>query len=566
MAEEHSLVPRRLDVVEKWRTAARSREHLPPTSSQPLSENVSPTEQTGSNASSSSFIHGDPNRDPFYLERSLENTRTRNISALSSREVELEELGNQHLTSCVKENGLRHQAHLPDNPVPRHIRGSPRGFEPSPLSDLPMNTRRAPGHCGQSSCSSLRSNETGATPDLSPSSSFSSAHSGMTPLEAVWKTTERLAFQGKDVPQDRSHSATRFYQPAFTSRGRPLSPTATSESTNGSSETLTMARRALLDSKSYLHTKPLPNIPLPNIPIPPTNPKSPTPQQRRPSPRWRGQINQSKASPGVNPVTPEPRASPLDHTFSIPTSTSLSPVPNSTATSPSITLQGADPSLTGRAPTPASTANEQSVWESDSDSESLAPKSQSRRRPIKTLQKLRSRVQLRYGAKSETRLNADSHNGASSQETIPAFPSSSMDYPCREPRTVSNGNSTPDRFPGREKQARHHYASSTASLPHFLSRNGSESSPYEIDTSTAAAIQARRRRRHNSDKSGVTLFPEVGRSDVYTRGVHLDPNASPKVLRPDRLGVFRRLWCSLQMLDCQSPIQQTDQPHFRRTM
>jgi hypothetical protein len=508
-------------------------------------------------------VPGDPNLDPFYLERSLEDSKSWECHAADDTDVELEDVEIEYFMSYMTED----KPQLPDDPVEIPCSSHQSQSVRAPIYTTPPHWQRTALHYSQSSCSSIRTDATGVTPDLTPSSSFSSTSSVPNCPEAVRKATEQLAFHSDRIRRERSGSAARFYLPAATpptqSRActRPSTPvertgTATLhfELNNLSSETLTMIPKdPPAPAASSMRSKPLPSLP----PLT-RNPSGPAPQRKCHSPGPRAPIELSLISPPslINPVTMEPHASHFDHALFIPAHDCPSPVPHPALPSPPISRQITSGSSRGRASTSTSVAHgEQSVWESDSDSESITAKSHSRRGPIETLRKVRSRVQLRRIAKSEGKLRADTPDTRAGQhDTLPT----SFPHPYAEARAAASVTSIPDALPMPmpNKQTLRLVAPSMTSLPRPDSRYSNEKGMYEFNTSTAAAIQAqsRRRQRSNAGESLLSLKQEMTYDRYYCqrRDLHYsdpDPGPGPSSTRPS---VFKRVWGSLRALNCRS--------------
>lgn len=512
-------------------------------------------------------VPGDPNLDPFYLERSLDVSRSWDCHTEEDTDVELEDLENEYFMSCMTDD--KHSLPIDHHRLPAEVKGDIYQANPLPASlyQTPSHLKlQKPFHNSQDSCSSIRTDGTGVTPDLTPSSSFSSTSTYSAPNcpEAVRKATEQL---DDWVHRGRSDGRPRFYLPAPTpdtqSRActppstpteRPRIATLVTEPDNLSSETLTMVhRKPVATSTSSLRSKPLPNLP-------PLQKKSsgPPPRKKCSSPGLRTQIDPSQISPPslMNPITMEPHTSPFDYGLFIPAHECPSPVPNPVPPSPPITRQFTNTSTKGRPSTSTSIAHgEQSVWEPDSDSESVQGRLQSRRGAIDTLRKVRSRVQLRRMAKSEGKLHADIHGTSSTPpETGETTPPPMLPHirPYLDEQASASLTSIPDMFFPSRRQTLRLVAPSMASLPRAQSQHSNEKIGCEMDTSTAAAIQAqcRRRQRSNVTVESLVFSKEDSYDQSYSQDdAHLDPDAALSLGRP---GMFKRMWGSLRTLNCRS--------------
>ncbi|KAL1968124.1 hypothetical protein VTN77DRAFT_2255 [Rasamsonia byssochlamydoides] len=552
MAGECAALPCDLDASGKLAKSALENRLAPPqqsTSQQRIEQLVS---------AKSAPVEEDPNLDPFYLERSLEDSKSWGCHAVDDTDVELEDLEIEYFMSYMTDDKQK---------SPVHNRYQPQSFQ-APVYATPSNWKRTPVHYSQSSCSSIRTDATGLTPDLTPSSSFSSTYSVPNCPEAVRKATEQLALHSDRIRRQRSGSAARFYLPvatpptqwrACTRPSTPVERPATAapyvEENNLSTETLTMIQKdppAPAASSSSLRSKPLPSLP----PLTRNPSSGPAPPKKCHSPGPRSPIDAALISPPslINPVTMEPHASHFDHALFIPAHDCPSPVPNPTAPPPTITRQATSASSKGRPSTSTSVAHgEQSVWESDSDSESIITKSHYRRGPIETLRKVRSRVQLRRMAKSEGKLHADIHATPPKQDdTTPKLPQ----QPYVAPPAVASVTSIPDvLLTTQGKPTLRLVAPSMTSLPQPQSRHSSsEKEGYEINTTAAAAIQAQTRRRQRSyAEETVPFSKEEFTHERYYCQTRVAPRVdSDQALSLNRRSMFQRVWGSLRALNCRS--------------
>ncbi|OKL62817.1 hypothetical protein UA08_01874 [Talaromyces atroroseus] len=531
----------------------------------------------------------DPNLDPFYLERALEASKQWDARPDDESEVDLEDLENEYFMSYMTEETQTIPEHH-DHSVHTHASHYQQAQSlQKPAYPATPDWTRTYNHQSQSSCSSIQTDATGVIPDLTPSSSFSSTYSDPDYTPGTRKPMQQHFMYHNSAVRERSHTAARFYLPAATpdtqSRActRPSTPVertaaaALAEYHNLSSETLTMVpKEPAAAAASSLHSKPLPSLP-PILKNP-----CPVPPKKCQNGGSKSQIDASLISPPslVNPVTMEPHMSPFNHALFIPAHDCPSPIPNHTPMTPLIARQNTNASTKGRPSTSTSVAHgEQSVWESDSESGSISGKSQSRRGPIDTLRKVRSRVQLRRIAKSDAKLHAEinsatitssltSSNTANGngglwapsplnagQPEAGARPSPPPGLASLDTRTAASATSIPDMLPPPPlKQTLRLVAPSTTSLPRPQSQHSSEKLSGDIDSSTAAAIHAQSRRRQRSNATDDFLpFPKTETVNQYYCSSHVLPSSgtvSSNNPSMDQPTVFRRIWGSLRSLDC----------------
>jgi hypothetical protein len=507
-------------------------------------------------SSTSVAIAEDSHLDPFYLEHALDASKQWDARTIDDSDVELEDLENEYFMSYMtedKKQSLSSQYYHPTQIVAAHYDTSSLRTADCPATP---DCQRTYNHHSQTSYSSIHTDASGLTPDLTPSSSFSSTCSASNCPEDVQKATQQLALHSERAPgRDRSRSAARFYLPAATpdtqSRActRPSTPAeraASSKSKTPSSETLVMVHRhPATPAASSLRSKPLPSLP----PIL-KNPGQAPPRKTH-SAGSRSQIDTSQISPPslMNPVTMEPHTSPFDHALFIPSRDCPSPVPNP---SPPITRQATNASAIGRPSTSTSVAyGEQSVWESDSDSESVSGRSQSRRGPIDTLRKVRSRVQLRRIAKSDAKLHADITHSLDAELPARPPPPQLPHLPLYlDDRGAASVISMADVLPPPlSRQTLRLVAPSTTSLAPPLSRHSTEKTVTEMDTSTtAAAIQAQSRRRQRSNATDE--FLPYTKAEAVHQYYCRQPSSDTETSSLYRTNVFKRMWGSLRSLNC----------------
>ncbi|PWY68495.1 hypothetical protein BO94DRAFT_300670 [Aspergillus sclerotioniger CBS 115572] len=405
---------------------------------------------------------------------------------------------------------------------------------------------------------SFSSVHTEATPDLTPSSSFSSNYSAPIypenfppseplPVPPPVPSPRNNVYPCSSTPLNQSQTTLCTQSSTPVRKGKPQTVAP-----NASSDTLVMHRVDSHDAPPHLG-KPLPSLPHgAGSNIGHSGRKGPPPPIRPP-------IAPSMISPPsrINPVTMEPHASHFDQAMFIPANDCPSPVPSPGPSSPALERYPTANSGRDRPSTSASRAAycEQSVWESDSDSETADPKSLSRK-PMDTLKKVRSRVHLRV-AKSAPKLQPTQ---AASQQTHPLEKYPSMpDQPPEElcPSPTRHTVKARSRDGLRNAPTLRLVDPSVTSLPLPQSRRGSgQVRAIDIDRTTAAAMQAKSRRRPRSE-SKRSLPPE--REKVYT---FCREDRSDAILSLARPPLYKRLWDSLRVLGCHGEIP----PRSRRPM
>lgn len=476
----------------------------------------------------------DPNLDPFYLEQSLPDSPAWDSAA---PDVSDASDPNQFFMLPTVTTGKS------SSPYGRSAR-SHRNHQ-STLSALEIERslgfQQYPTHFLEEARFSSEESFTPAqseTPELSPSSSFSSYYSASIRPNAAIRATEQLRqhINGSEVGGqfDLRPSARRYKtsapqpSPALVNKPNP-------QQANESTQTATMHDR----SHAPQRWKPLPA--LPNL----ANTCGSNLTKRGSSNGLRTQIEPSMISPPslLDPVTLEPHPSHFDQAFFIPANDCPSPVPSPTARSP---LGERDINTVQNRPS-TSTFDpycERSVWESDSDDESIGRKSLSRK-PIDTIRKVRSRAKLRV-AKSTPKLNATKQEDED-QEQYPPLPT-----PFQE--LFHKGSMTSLRTPGKDtfhspdQETLRLVAPSATSLSHSPSQKRNARGEYDIDRSTAAAMQAKSRRRQHIAPDTHCLDRE--RSDSISRDECSDAwiDESKSLRDP----FFRRVWRSLRFLSCRT--------------
>lgn len=546
MANGYSRLPGELNAIPKSRNRSQTTVvGLPPTPSPQKKRASSYYPPRGSD------FQDENNPDPFYLEQSLTNT----TGSWGSCQQGLrnarpgEDIQQYFMLSVVKA-----RTDLPAPPAaPRTIR-SEANIDRSTLSAVELEHQLGLQQIGTQPWADTISEP---TPDLTPSSSFSSNYSAHIYPEPVVKATEQLSLLSKQA-QDRVANSTHPY--AFTPLNRSQVTLATEPSSperdiksqrslpNASSETVIMPPKS--QDSSSLRGKPLPSLPA-----------APRPSAAHPSkkqPPSRLAIEPSMISPPslINPVTLEPHRTHFDQALFIPANECPSPVPSPGPPSPSVDRPPTVPSTRERPSTSTSEMYpEQSVWESDSDNEDGDPRSLSRK-PMDTLKKVRSRVQLRV-AKSNPKLqNNPAQTNNAALEKFPTMP----DHPPHE-RCPSSMKSAVQARPGRDilrptaHQTLRLVAPSTTSLVNPRSRrNSAKSQTYGIDRSTAAAaIQAKSRRRQRSTSPETSMSAEREKMCTFCREERSDKTIHQS-LTLSRPPLYKRLWESIRVLGCHGDI------------
>ncbi|RAH42362.1 uncharacterized protein BO95DRAFT_517246 [Aspergillus brunneoviolaceus CBS 621.78] len=414
----------------------------------------------------------------------------------------------------------------------------------------------------QSSFSSVR---TDATPDLTPSSSFSSNYSALTNRETITSGSEYQSLLNQQAPpsprrQVYPASSTPANLSQTTLTTEPSTPTRSLKTlagpSNASTDTLVMQRVSSHDPAST-RGKPLPSLPngIRN--------RNSKPGKKGPPPALRPPIAPSMISPPCwyNPVTKEPHVSHFDQAMFISGNDRPSPVPSPGPASPSVERH---PMAKRPATSPAGMIcqHEQSVWESDSDSESVDPRSLSRK-PMDTLKKVRSRVHLRV-AKSAPKLNNTQGQSQHAQglERFPSTPDPPPELLCPSPMRDLIRSRSKDILRPTAQQTLRLVAPSTTSLVQPRSRRNSNGAVnIDMDRTTAAAMQAKSRRRQRSDSSPKVLTEAeklctLCREDRSDRAIH----QSLTLARPP---LYKRVWESLRVLGCHGDLPP---PRPRRPM
>lgn len=384
-------------------------------------------------------------------------------------------------------------------------------------------------------------------PELSPSSSFSSRYSPVYPHAIRASQQLHRHMHGpnldKQVELRPCTPPSRYKAPAA-----PLPKMARSKS----------RPRKPLEVITYDRNQSTSNLWKP-LPTPPVS-SSITQPGKKGSSNGRTPIDPSMISgPSLlDPVTLEPHQSHFDQAFFIPSHDCPSPVPSPSTPSPLFEREATTGAPTTIHERPSSSTFdpycERSVWESDSDTESIGRKSLSRR-PIDTLRKVRSRAKLR-AAKSAPKLNASKQNDdeAEALENFPPIPSH-FNTDFRKPslsnmRTHLNPSPTKDTFHPSENETLRLVAPSMTSLFRPPSRKANPGTQAEgvseccdVDSATAAAAMQAKSRRQRT-------FPETYCLDDSFHDESSDVSWHGKAARRDPF--FRRVLKSIRNFSCRT--------------
>lgn len=566
----------------------------------------SPVKQRGSSCyfpQRGTQVLEESNTDPFYLEQTL-----RDSCQQDQRDVQCCEATDHQCFTLSSVNKRERYPYL--NPVRREPAGPRANFydntkgNRNTLSVVELEHRiglqqiaaqrgleRQHVHCKQGSFSSGTSEP---TPDLTPSSSFSSnyslvrdQHISFEPQRITSESGSHLYLTPCTPPPIRPPPTTAL--PSLPSTPRPQQiPTRNGKGitrpANDPIETVTMQSEDPQVRYNRLG-KPLPT--LPNIARNGQKTRNTQNGTQRP------QIEPSMISPPslINPVTMEPHTTHFDQAFFIPANDCPSPVPspgrNSTSSRLAREVTNTSPSREKERPWTARSEAycEQSVWESDSDSESTGPKSLSKK-PIDTLRKVRSRVHLRV-ARSAPRLNGapslpqpvpSPQTDGEPLEKFPSMPDHPVQQPLNPPPPpLPPGSSLTTKKPNPPTRSSKDIfrpnahtlrlvAPSTTSLVHPDSRKDKEkeslpatpttattkTSEHDMDSAAAAAFQAqsRRRQRSRSPTSPVTTgFADKEKLRTLCREERTEHTLHSS-LTLGRRPLYRRFWESLRILNC----------------
>ncbi|KAJ5668337.1 uncharacterized protein N7477_006907 [Penicillium maclennaniae] len=499
------------------------------------------------------------NADPFYLEQSLAATPTWPDSYTPEiRDERYSQDTNQYYTfSLTNGKDLASQGHY-------------NGPNRSTIAQLELENdlrfhhytssteESRQLHSSHGSFSSVATEST--TPDLTPSSSFSSTYSSPACPEAVLQATEKLYQHARQAQEPR-----RFYLPASTPPQYslpppppvPSFPTGKSRPTTSGSDSnsamITMKYETSGMSSFSRRRKAHPT--LPNLSRATCSQSS---RRKQSSPGTRPPLDPSMISPPclINPVTMEPHATHFDQALFIPANDLPSPMPSPSASSPPISRQWTATSMERPSTSTMDVYCEQSVWESDSDNESIGHKSLSRR-PIDTLRKVRSRAKLR-GAKSQPKL----HQAMLDDQLPERFPC----MPDEEPVPELYRGMSFDRPCLSRDGLRPQYGLQTLRLvaPSTTSLIKPRSPPSSRDSNTrdsdidrsaaAAAFQAQERRRQRSNT------PEYTSSDKEKLTSMCCEQQSQATINEslEQRPFFRRMLDSLRSLNCHKTTKNVD--------
>ncbi|KAJ5639640.1 uncharacterized protein N7484_007502 [Penicillium longicatenatum] len=514
------------------------------------------------------------NQDPFYLEKSLAATPNFDQYTPTIRDDRFSGDNSDYYTLSLT-NGRD----LPDH---QQDTSQYTGPDRSTLAQIQLENslrfhrytssteEHRPLHSSQESFSSVQSDAT--VPDLTPSSSFSSTYSSPSCPDAVLKATEKLYHHAHQIQIEprRAYNEQASTPPKYSLPPPPpvaaltpvTRPTTPAEPSNDSTSTITMKyETSSMSSSSRRRQKAHPT--LPNL----SNASSSMSSRRKQSsPGTRPPLDPSMISPPslINPVTMEPHATHFDQALFIPANDGASPIPSPVASSPPISRQWTATSMERPSISTMDAYCEQSVWESDSENESISNKSLSRK-PIDTLRKVRSRAKLR-AAKSQPRLRQavlDDHT----QERFPCMPDdavgelitdgfrgASLDRPSTGRPSISRPSTSRDGTRGHPLQTLRLVAPSSVSLIKPRSQHNSlhdSANESEMDWTAAAAMQAQYRRRQRSDTPEF-VKPE---KEQLTSMCYEQHSPAPIQDPTEQKPFFRRILDSLRSLNCARPMK-----------
>ncbi|KAL4975196.1 hypothetical protein BDW66DRAFT_167357 [Aspergillus desertorum] len=546
MANGYAHRPGELNVLPKSRDRSQTAVGLPPAES-PQKKRASPFYPPRG----VDFLD-ETNPDPFYLEHSLGNSSSWSSGRQGFRNARLgEDIQKYFMLSAVSQSA--EDAPVPPA-APRLVR-SQANVDRSTLSAIELEQQLSSQQIG---VQPWGDSQTEFTPDLTPSSSFSSNHSASIYPDPVVKATEQLYCLSKQTQDPFGNRAYPYFPTPLNRSGatmstEPSSPvrdTKPERAPNASAETVTMAPKSY--EASSLHGKPLPSLP--------AVPRPSMAHLSKKQPPSRLAIEPSMISPPslINQVTREPHRSHFDQALFIPANECPSPVPSPGPPSPSVDRQPLVPSMREWPFTSTSEMHpEQSVWESDSDAEDSDPRSLSRK-PMDTLKKVRSRVQLRV-AKSAPKLQNNTAQNNAALEKSPEMLDPPPQECCSSPlKTALQTRTGKDILRPTSHQALRLVVPSTSSLVRPPSRrNSAKSQTYGIDRSTAAAaIQAKSRRRQRPTCPETPLSAEREKMCTFCREERSDRTIHHG-LTLSRPPLYRRIWESLRVLACHGEITST---------
>ncbi|KAJ5473071.1 hypothetical protein N7530_007072 [Penicillium desertorum] len=503
------------------------------------------------------------NLDPFYLEESLAATPSWNPYTSDMRNDSFGDEDQYYTLSLTHKDIHNPSQYGPDRSTLAQVEleNSLRFHRYTSSTE-----ERSPLHSSQVSFSSVHTDST--TPDLTPSSSFSSSYDSPSCPDPVLEATQQLY---KHANQIQIEPRRRFYLPASTPPTyslpppppppvAPLNPVDTRPTTpcfqhsNDSATTITMGYEdatGSCSSRSRRRKQPPTGLTLSRTASSPS-----TSRRKQSSPGTRPPLDPSMISPPslINPVTMEPHMTHFDHPLFIPANDCPSPVPSPVASSPPISRQWTATSMERPSISTIDAFCEQSVWESDSDSESAGRKSMSRR-PIDTLRKVRSRAKLR-NAKSQPKLHQAMLDGQTCEQ-FPCMPEDILGEPIPEAFRPSM-----DRPSISKEAVRAHnglqtlrlVAPSSTSLTRSRSRKNSSFNSSDVDRSAAAAFQAQFRRRQRSDSPEYSnSSSDKGDKEKLTSFCYDQYSHTPTNGAREPRPLFERFMNSLRSLNCQKP-------------
>ncbi|KAJ5428401.1 hypothetical protein N7445_009855 [Penicillium cf. griseofulvum] len=508
-------------------------------------------------------VFEESNLDPFYLEESLAATPSWNPYTSDMRNDSFEDESQYYRLSLIHEKDIHTPLKYP-------------GTDRSTLAQVelenslrfhrytPSTEERSPLHSSQVSFSSVYTDST--TPDLTPSSSFSSAYDSPNCPDAVFKATQQLYEHTKKI---QIEAPRRFYLPASTPPTYSLPPpppvptcapadtrptTPCFQHSNDSTTTITMGSEAVIGSCSA-RTRQRKQPPA-ALNLSRAASFHHTSRRKQSSTGTRPPLDASMISPPclINPVTMEPHMTHFDHPLFIPANDTPTPVPSPSASSPPISRQWTATSMERPSISTIDGFAEQSVWESDSESESAGRKSMSRR-PIDTLRKVRSRAKLR-AAKSQPRLHQTMVDG----QPIEQFPCMSEDI-MGEPMpgafrpSMDRPSTAKDGVPSSNglNTLRLVAPSSTSLTRPPRSRKNSSTNSSDVDRSAAAVFQAQFRRRQRSDSPTHSNSNSEGDKEKLTSFCYEQFSQAPVKVAREQRPLLQRFMSSLRSLNCQKP-------------
>ncbi|KXG46158.1 uncharacterized protein PGRI_050140 [Penicillium griseofulvum] len=508
-------------------------------------------------------VFEESNLDPFYLEESLAATPSWNSYTSDMRNDNFEDESQYYSLSLIHEEDIRTPLKYP-------------GTDRSTLAQVelenslrfhrytPSTEERSPLHSSQVSFSSIHTDIT--TPDLTPSSSFSSAYDSPNCPDAVFKATQQLYEHANRIQVEAPR---RFYLPASTPPTYSLPPpppvpacapadtrptTPCFQHSNESTTTITMGGEAVIGSCSS-RTRQRKQPPA-ALNLSRASSFHHTSRRKQSSAGTRPPLDGSMISPPclINPVTMEPHMTHFDHPLFIPANDTPTPVPSPSASSPPISRQWTATSMERPSISTIDGFGEQSVWESDSESESAGRKSMSRR-PIDTLRKVRSRAKLR-AAKSQPRLNQTMVDG----QPIEQFPCMAEDI-MGEPMpgafrpSMDRPSTAKDGVPssGGLNTLRLVAPSSTSLTRPPRSRKTSSDNSSDADRSAAAVFQAQFRPRQRSDSPPHSNSTSEGDKEKLTSFCYDQFSQAPVKVAREQRPLYQRFMTTLRSLNCHKP-------------